>query len=996
MATLTEKPTGKHDAFINGQLDRTRQRIRLLDLLAGGFGFLAGTLAFVAVMILLDFAFKLADGTRQVFALFYLIAAGFYVWFAIVRPLRREINPHYAARKLEETAGPGRHHVVNWIDLHDERMPAAFRAGLDRRAAKDLQAADPERAISNRLTVGSAVAAGVMAVIVIALFIALGPGPFGAFFGRAFGRSVDVPARTQIEIVKPEGGDGVVTIGSPALIAVRLTGLQPRDGATLHLRHDPSEPMRPRPMTKDGEGEWSATVGPLEVGNGFWYQVTAGDGKTAEHRISVRATPALTGFLATYRYRPYVNKADRTRTARRLEDLRGTEVILTAKTNRELRECSLDFVGEDGKRETLRGEVTPQGPRFRLVLDRPGKYQLSYTATTGETYTDATANDVLVINDNAPTVKFTAPAKNVEIPINGQVSLAAEAADDIGLAGVTLKLKVKDGAELPDMPYLADKLGTAEFGAPRELSYREVLTPSALKAELKPGMVIEYYLEARDGCDYKAPNVGRSEKFAITLKAPGDADAQKKKRDEEKKKKEEHDKKQADGLKKEKQKRDDDKKKEEGQEKADAQAREQGGVGTQPSEEPKDGDAQKDKETQDKADQLRETLNKGGGDKGEAKPGAGKGAEEKGPPGEGKPADDAKEEKPGAAKDGEGDKPGESKGGEKAEKSGEGKDEGKDAKDQKPGEKKDGDPGKGDKPGKGKSGEQKPGEGKGAGGDRPPNEAGEAKDGEPMAGDKTPGEGKDGKPNDAARPDEKAGEGKPGQEGKPEDKGSGKPAGPPPEGATSGKPSDGAPPPDGKPGEGKDGQPGEGAGKGGPMPGEGMGMSKGGDGPPAGDGGKDGSPDGGMGGESKPGGMGGMAGGENKPGQFKDAGGGGGPGSDESPPPRRERPVGSRATMLQLEEFRESVGDDVLKDAKMSREQFEKFLKDYAALAGRMKKEEEERDNVRPGAPGSLPTASGIGPKPTPGPADAARGAGRPKPPPEYRDSFADFLRRLR
>src|SRR5215813_9059065 len=99
MATLTEKPTGKHDAYITGQLDRTRQRIRLLDLLAGGFGFLAGTLAFVAVMILLDFTFKLADGTRQVFALFYLIAAGFYVWFAVIRPLRRDINPHYAARK---------------------------------------------------------------------------------------------------------------------------------------------------------------------------------------------------------------------------------------------------------------------------------------------------------------------------------------------------------------------------------------------------------------------------------------------------------------------------------------------------------------------------------------------------------------------------------------------------------------------------------------------------------------------------------------------------------------------------------------------------------------------------------------------------------------------------------------------------------------------------------------------------------------------------------
>ncbi|MGL4554427.1 MAG: hypothetical protein ACRC33_24965, partial [Gemmataceae bacterium] len=439
---------GKHDAYITTQLDRTRQRIRLLDVFAGGFGLLAGTLAYIALMILLDFTFKLADGTRQVLALFYLIAAGSYLWYAVIRPLRLDINPRYAARKLEDTAGPGRHHVVNWIDLHGERMPAAFRAGLDRRTAKDLEEADPERAISNRRAVASAVAAGLAGLAVLAAFVALGPGPFGARFGRAFGRAVDVPARTQIEILKPEGGDGVVTIGTPAVVAVRLTGLQPRGGATLHVWHDPSETPRPRPMTQDAEGEWSATVGPLEVGNGFWYRVTAGDGKTADHRIGVRATPALTGFLATYRYRRYANKADRTRAARRLEDLRGTEVILTAKANRDLRECRLEFTAADGNGEILPGEVTPAGPRFRLVLDRPGKYRLGYTATTGEAYLDPSANDVLVIPDGVPTVKFTAPAKDVEIPLNGQVPLAAEVADDIGLAGLTLKLKVAGGPDL--------------------------------------------------------------------------------------------------------------------------------------------------------------------------------------------------------------------------------------------------------------------------------------------------------------------------------------------------------------------------------------------------------------------------------------------------------------------------------------------------------------------------------------------------------------------
>lgn len=1023
-SNTTTKPIGKHDAFITAQLERTLRRIRTLDLFAGGFGFLAGMLAFVALMIVLDVTLKLSDATRQVFALFFVVAAGFYLWLAVVRPLLREINPHYVARKLEQNAGPGRHYVVNWLDLHGQQLPGAFRAGLDRRVVHDLEAADPERAISNRNALIAAVAAGGMAVIVLSLFIVLGPGPFGARFGRALGRSVEVPARTTIEIINPPGGDGVVTIGSPVSIVVRLTGLQPRDGAVLQVRHEPSESPRSRPMNQDAAGEWSSTLGPLEVGNGFWYRVTAGDGASAEYRVSVRSMPALTGFLATYRYRPYVQKADRTGSTRRLEDLRGTEVTITAKANRELRECKLEFIGDDGKGLILPGEVTPSGPRYRLVLDRPGKVRLSYTAMNGETYTDAEPSNVFVIPDQAPTVKFTAPAKDLEIPINGQLPLAAEATDDIGLAGLTLVLKLsaarggtagdkgssplppeaQNGANLISMPYLADKLGTVAFGTPRTLSYREVLIPSKLKAELNPGMVIEYWLEVRDACDYRQPNVGRSETYRITLKAAGDAQAEKKKQDQEKQKKEEHDKKQEEGLKKEKQQRDDDKKKEEGQEKADAQARENGGMGNQPNPEPKNGDPKndQDKDTQAKADQLREALNKKDGDKG------GQPKESKGEDNQPKPG----ENKPGENKPGEGEKPGENKGGSQPEKAGRGKDEGKDAKEPKGGE-----PGKPGVSGDKKPGQDKPGEAKGPGQDPSGKDNGMAKGGEPMPGDQAPGDAKDGNPNEAARPDDKAAEGKPGQQAKPDDKAQGKPDGPPPDGATMGKPSDGMPPPDSKPGEGKDGKPSDIPGKGDTPPAQGMGMSKGGDGPPAGEGGKakDGSPDMGMNGEGKPSGMAGMAGmapGENKPGdqegmatmpggtggkpgQAKDAGGSGGPGSEESPRARRERPVGARATMLQLEEFRKSVGDDILKDAKMSREQFENFLKDYSALAKRIK-DEEERDNAVPGTAGALPTVGGIGTKPPPGSPEAARGAGRPTPPTEYRESFADFLRRLR
>lgn len=1026
---VNEKPTAKNDGFIAAQLERARGRIRWLDLLAGGLGLLAGALAFVVLMVLLDLQFKLADGTRQVLALFFLVAAGFYVWWAIVRPFRWQVNPHYVARRLEDTIGGDRNHVLNWIDLHDEKLPGTLRESINRGAAKDLRDADLDRAISNRRALIVGGVAGVLLGVTIGLFIALGPGPFGARFGRAFGRSLTVPSRTQIEIIRPEGGDGVVTIGGPATVVVRVTGRQPGadDAPALHYRHAPTEPFRRRAMQQDASRDWFATVGPLEVGTGFWYKVTAGDAETSEHRIGVRAAAMLSDFVATYRYRPYVNRADRTRTSRKLEDLRGTEVIVTARPNREVREARLEFSATEGPGDIVRGEVTPQGLRFRLVLDRPGRYVLRYTSTEGEDYADPAPSAVSVIHDNSPEVRFTAPAKNVSIPSNGQVPLQAEASDDIGLAALTLKVKVVGGPQLADVPYLPDEIG--KTGTPRRVAYRELLVPAALKLEngtpaaLKAGTTLEYWLEARDGCDYHKPNVTASERFQVTLDAAGDAAEQEKKREQERKKKEEHDKQQGEAVRKEKQERDDQKKKEESQEKADQESREKGNAGGAPPEKSDENKEPQDGETERQAEQLRNALNDSGdkGDKGESKPGEGKGADEKPKPGEGKGTDDAKkgEEKPGEAKDGDkGEKPGESKDGGKDEKGGEGKDEGKKGgmEGDRPGEGKPGDSGKGDKPGATKPDGKSDGKGEAKGEGRPgPEGKGEQKPGDTKPGDGEPGMGKDGTPDASAPP----GEGKPGDDSKPAEKGEGKDGGPAP--GMGPKPAESKPadpkPADGKPGDAKpsggDAKPGESRGDGMGM-GEGMGESK--DGPPPVDGGMGKGGDGKADGKPAGGGMGTPGGGDKpaegadgmgmdrKPGEAKSGGDGGGSGARQggtggdpqvTPPGPKEKPATARAMMLQLEEFRKAVSPDVLKNAKMSREQFERFLKDYAALAKRRQEREDERDNVRPGAPTALPSVGGVtGRPPATGP-DTARGTGRPKPPPEYRESYADFLKRL-
>lgn len=121
----------------------------------------------------------------------------------------------------------------------------------------------------------------------------------------------------------------------------------------------------------------------------------------------------------------------------------------------------------------------------------------------------------------------------------------------------------------------------------------------------------------------------------------------------------------------------------------------------------------------------------------------------------------------------------------------------------------------------------------------------------------------------------------------------------------------------------------------------------------------------------------------------------GGGGQDTATPPgKKQKPTTSRAMMLQLQEFNKSIDANVLRDAKMSREQLRKFLRDYEALARRREKLEKE-DAVRGGA-ATLPSTGG---EATPAPADAKaddlRGTGRPQPPFEIRGRYDAFMKRL-
>jgi hypothetical protein len=113
-------------------------------------------------------------------------------------------------------------------------------------------------------------------------------------------------------------------------------------------------------------------------------------------------------------------------------------------------------------------------------------------------------------------------------------------------------------------------------------------------------------------------------------------------------------------------------------------------------------------------------------------------------------------------------------------------------------------------------------------------------------------------------------------------------------------------------------------------------------------------------------------------------------------PPKPQTPVEQPASELQLEEFRKLVDRDILKDAQMTPEEYEAFLKSYADLA--------RRQVINPTRPEVVPPPQRSGALPAvvgrEGPTDSKQPSTlspleQSQAPPGYREAYREFLRQI-
>ena len=296
------------------------------------------------------------------------------IYLFLYRSARRQINPYFAARQVEQTVPNAKNSLVTWVDFdEDNQLPGSIRTAIGQKAARDLKGVDLNRAIENRRIIWLAIIAGILTLV--NLVVAFLP-----------------PTRTELRLVEPKGGDVTVFNNQDVNFRVHVDGRVPAandaDAVRLRMWYNPDDPetYEERPMAAvEGERRDFALVVPAkQVRFGFHYKILAGNVQTPEYTVTCKIIPEFTGFEVKYEYPAYLKRAAETTNDPNLLAPYGSTATLIVSTNREVKRGHIEI---EGQPRTLDGELIDDRPdaiQFTVPIEKEGVYRIWFTTPEGD------------------------------------------------------------------------------------------------------------------------------------------------------------------------------------------------------------------------------------------------------------------------------------------------------------------------------------------------------------------------------------------------------------------------------------------------------------------------------------------------------------------------------------------------------------------------------------------------------------------------------------
>jgi hypothetical protein len=486
----------------------------------------------LAVGMLLDWWLDLPRWVRAAFlAIDVAMAVTLLVMYALV-PIWSGPDDDAIALKVEDANPQFATRLIAAIQLG---RPGAVPAGASRAlaAATIHQAETMSEAVdftqvirTERLTKYAIIAGLVLLGGLTALAWGRKDGVSTDLLARAFLSNTPVPRKTRIDVVS---GHLKIARGDNAVLTAKARGVIPTSGE-IEIKFD-SGRRQIFPVNASAEDYTAFTLKLENAQDSFNYRVRKlGDSTSDWYRVDVLVPPAVTQLEVQQVFPPYTQRGTVSRSLGDLSILSGSRLLLKVTSNNPIRpdlpnaraQNVVHLVNSDNP-EDVRLTVDPKDPRV-LTADVPMPPKTSGFSIHLHDVNDLRSRDPAVyrvdlVPDKEPTVRVTYPERKEELVTRiATLDIGFDAADDYGIAKLSLKYKIDDGPE-QTVPLDIAKPGDPQ---PKRLHNRFAwkiakLTPRSATQPTLEGSTVEYWLEAEDNNNVTGPGKGESEHFAARI-----------------------------------------------------------------------------------------------------------------------------------------------------------------------------------------------------------------------------------------------------------------------------------------------------------------------------------------------------------------------------------------------------------------------------------------------------------------------------------------------
>jgi hypothetical protein len=431
-------------------------------------------------------------------------------WFFFVRPLARRVTDQQVALYLEEHEPSLQEVLLSAVDASAADRPA--RQGLEsthllRRliesAIERCQQTDLGRDVERKSLRRSTIALATIGAAAALVFIA------GPAYLRQGALAVLVPTG-DVEAASPyrlevEPGDTTVSKGADISVTAKLIGFTSAE-VDLFTRRSAGAPFERVSMIPEaGDGTFESTL--FGVRESTEYFVQAAGVRSEVFDIEVANLPFVERLEMEYVFPAYTGIPPKTvENGGDVAALRGTTVRL--RVHPTLPTASGQVVlGESDHTELT---AAPDGALTgSFVVTEDGFYRIDLATAAGTLVKASPQYNIDVLADEAPTVTFSKPARDLRATNIDEIFVEAKADDDFGVRQLDLVYSISGGSER-----------TVRLVAPQAKPLREVTAGHTFFLEemgLRPGDVVSYYARATDNDTVQGAKNGTSDIFFLQI-----------------------------------------------------------------------------------------------------------------------------------------------------------------------------------------------------------------------------------------------------------------------------------------------------------------------------------------------------------------------------------------------------------------------------------------------------------------------------------------------